>query len=199
MISSFYSTAVKRLYPRPLLSRSPQRVLWRGTSNSKTPPENSGDRSLNQQILEALKKQNQLLTSIDARLGRIEQQPSSMARRQRPTAQMNAGSWRFAEGDGAKAAKPLYGSIDEEGTVLVGSVGKKHTVVPFNKNFFIPRPTSILSPSDEIIRNSEDSIRDLLPKLHFNEKAELGQRSGIYVLTIKYNKTGEHGSQFPGR
>ena len=33
MISRCYSTAVKRLYPRPLLSRSPQRVLRRGASN----------------------------------------------------------------------------------------------------------------------------------------------------------------------
>jgi len=33
MINRGYSTAVKRLYPRPLLSRSPQRVLRRGASN----------------------------------------------------------------------------------------------------------------------------------------------------------------------
>jgi len=129
MMNSFYSTSVKRLCPRPLLSRSPQRVLWRGASDSKMPPENGEYESLNQQILEALKTQNQLLTSIDARLGRIEQQPSSMAvgrqstRRQHPTAQLNPGSWRFVESDGAKAAKPSKSQPDYyQDYMLCGSI-----------------------------------------------------------------------------
>ena len=185
--------------------------------------------SISQEILEALKTQNNLLRSmnahlgsIDTRLGCIERQASSIdSSSQRQWRQylsaedpVVAGSWKFVESQGENreqknaqsslSAKDLikmrmrkkaersmqtgsFGVPDSEGLVLKGLEFPERTIHPnvdWNLNstsvffFFLPPTWS----------DTHGYVRNHLPQIMFNDKAELCEKSGIYSMTIKYNK-----------
>lgn len=162
-----------------------------------------------------LKSQNRLLKSIDARLGRIEKhkQAASEGRglygrslSSRPSrSQLVTGSWKFVESDDiereqASQAKSIeerqksrvvgyrmsvpssFGRIDCEGLSLVGESfpqrsGHRH------------HPSTVYQSSDTYTPEWSTNNCRLLPQLVFDTKVELGQKTGIYSLAVKFSKT----------
>jgi hypothetical protein len=157
--------------------------------------EDEDDMPVNQQILEALKTQNGLLKSIDARLGRFERQERGSNLRQQRVPQEKAvsGSWKFLEnpraGDyGASRSSGSFGRTDGEGLMLTGDSFGTY----IHPSAIYDCPYSGYSHENDIPNWSSGGSsggRHLLPQLLFNDKAKLPQRSGVYSLSIMYSNS----------
>lgn len=179
--------------------------------------DNNGEElPLDQQILEALKTQTTLLKSIDARLGRIERQEHGTNLRGRSSSRRNplpkalvAGSWQFSESPEAERQRALqakgtqssyssyvsFGQINGEGLILVGE-NFSRSEDPSSRLRHPSTLCNMLGNLVDVPNWSNNSERWLLPRVLFNTKGELGQRTGIYSLTVKFNKTDDDAFRF---
>jgi hypothetical protein len=177
-----------------------------GEEDTVTERPREEDVDVQQQIVDALKIQNDLLRSMDARLGRIERQggslrpgAASVARRHSSltTGTIIGGSWNFAEAPEAtrhkeqqriqrerkssNARRGSYGRIEEKGKVLSGAEG-----------YLTIHPSKPCAPYGGVYESykpewsGSSTTRSLLPLLELDGKAELQLKSGIYALVVKY-------------
>ena len=149
--------------------------------------------SVNEQILTVLR-------SIDARLGRIERQGQQLGGSRQPqlrlrdassstTSSTILGSWKFKTN-----SKYSFVKVDEEGLVLIGyhfnNNNGSHPARHLNQSL-----TSFDGMAPKWVNDSNWGTRNVLAQLVFNDKAELNHKSGIYTLTIKYNKSSGNSNQ----
>lgn len=140
-----------------------------------------------------LETQNNLLGSIDARLGCFLEQTQLQGGRQHRLHYRNSattmtvpGTWKFAANESyqkvyGRAAETVYGSIESEHSVLRESGCSGRSVLVLQHNGMRPNW-------------SDSKNRHLLPQLTFESDKKVQTRSGKYSLKIKFEKCEDRGA-----